>query len=62
MSARSAREYRVLFSETRGFKIKLRAKSERAAIAAAQKLWDTQGENAFTCFLGETDAWMADQE
>jgi hypothetical protein len=58
MSARSAKHYRVLFSETRGFKITLGARSERAAIAAAKKLWQTEGEKAFTCFMAiPTRGW-----
>jgi|GEM_PF-4716510 len=61
MSTRSAKSYRVLFTETRCFKITLGATSERAAIAAAQRLWETEGAEAFTCFASDTDAWMADQ-
>jgi hypothetical protein len=62
MSSRPQKSYRVTFTATSGYKITLDAKSEYAAIAAAQKLWATEGEAAFNCFVGDTDAWSADRE
>jgi hypothetical protein len=58
MSAPSTRFY-VGFVATSCYKLVVEARSEAQAIAKARRLWDTKGEEPFTCWEGDTDGWVA---
>jgi hypothetical protein len=54
--------YRVCFTATSSFKIKLNAASKAQAVATARRLWNRKGEAPFSCFAGDTDGWVAMEE
>jgi hypothetical protein len=62
MSAPSRKRFCVRFTATSCYKTAIRARTEFEAVAKAQRLWATQGEQAFTCFAGDTDGWDANPE
>ena len=62
MSAPSRKTYRVCFMARSCFRISLRARSEADAVARAKRLWQTKGEEPFTCYCGDDDAWDAELE
>jgi hypothetical protein len=62
MKPRRLRAYRVAFEATRCLDVRLRARSKRDAVAKAQKLWSTKGEDAFECFNAYEEAWIAGRD
>lgn len=62
MSAPSARQFRVIFYAHSCYEITLEAKSGEQAIAKAQRLWETEGDERFTPYEGGTDAWDAEPQ
>ena len=59
MSAPSAKSFCVRFTATSSYKITVTAQGPRQAITQARKLWETEGEEPFTAWAGETDGWEA---
>ena len=55
----AAQSFCVRFIATSGYKITVAAKGPRQAITQARKLWETQGEEPFTAWSGDTDGWEA---
>jgi hypothetical protein len=57
--AASLTSFDVRFLATTGYKVTVMARSEERAIAKAQKLWETKGDEPFTPWSGHTDGWEA---
>lgn len=62
MNAPTSKTFCVRFLASSGYKISLRARSEAEAVAKARRLWESKGEEPFTCYSGDTDGWVAFDE
>jgi hypothetical protein len=62
MSASSTKRFCVRFTVSCCYKVIVRAKSPRQAVAKARKLWETGDNEPFVCFGGDTDDWDAERE